>query len=130
MTERPFNRIDTVFLPVRDLEAAAVWYARNLGLEELYREHGIVVLRAGETPLTLLRHRWPGLTDVSDDEVFEPVRQPTFNFFAPDIDAAHEKLRAVGARVTEIRDHGNLREFRFEDPDGNVVGVCWWGEGG
>lgn len=124
MTPSLPGRIDTVFLPVRELVPAAAWYARVLGWPQLWRNDGIVVLGVeGATPLTLVRHRYPGLPDAPADEPFRPLAHVAFNFHAADLGGAHRRLRELGVEVGPIVDHGPVQEFRFRDPDGNPLSM-------
>ncbi len=123
-----FTRVDTVFLPVRDLESAVDWYQRTLGLELLWQVEGAACLRLDQTPLTLLQHGFPGHSEAPDGHVFRPVDQVVFNLFVHDIEAAHRLLADAGAQVGDLEDHGEVRDFTFRDPDGNCLGVCWWPE--
>ncbi len=114
-----FRRIDTVFLRVRNLEKAIDWYTRELGLTLRWKQPGLACLNLGETPLTLM--------EVA--EGFVPVTEAPFNFYAPDIEAAHRRLKEAGAVVDdEITDEPGVRWFSFTDPDGNRLEVCWWPE--
>lgn len=117
------SRVDTVFLPVNDLERATHWYGQSLGLAVRERFDNYAVLEAGETPLTLYR----------PEDGFAPYERPAFNLYAADIEAAHRRLQAAGARVTPIREmqgrpggRPQVRWFDFRDPDGNALSVCCW----
>lgn len=119
MSNRPFTRIDTVFLPVRYLEASLAWYQDALGWEVGWRNEGAAALAAGSgASLTLIQV-----------PQFEPRTEEPFSLFAPDLDTARAALEARGITVTSITVHGTVRDFQFTDPDGNVIGVVWWPEG-
>ena len=128
MPGRLFKRIDTVFLPVRDLDQAIAWYSAHLGLGLLWKGEGVAALKVGETPLSLVQHRFPGLKEPPQDFEFRPVTEVPFNFFTGDIQKAHAALQAAGIDVSEIVDQGRITDFQFKDPDGNLLGVCWWPE--
>jgi catechol 2,3-dioxygenase-like lactoylglutathione lyase family enzyme len=122
-----FTRIDTVFLPVRDVSRAAAWYRDTLGLGLLWEQPGVACLKMGETPLTLLQHRFPGVLEPGpEDGEFRPLSDLSFNFYAPDIEASHAGLRERGVQVTEIVDSPGVRWFTAWDLDGNRFGACWW----
>jgi catechol 2,3-dioxygenase-like lactoylglutathione lyase family enzyme len=110
-----FARIDTVFVRVRDLDAAARWYGETFDLEERFRSDWIVVLNLGETPLTLLK---------SDQEPFTPASEAHFNFYVPDVLKAHAHLQERGVPTGPNEDGGGVRWFWFSDPDGNRLEVC------
>lgn len=121
-----FPRIDTVFLPVRDVERATHWYRESFGLPLLWQGPGVACLKLGETPLTLLQHRHPGFTEAPDE--FQPLNDVPFNFYAADLHAARDELAARGVAVSEINDYGSVQDFIITDPDGNRFGVCSWHE--
>lgn len=111
------KRIDTVFLPVSSLDRAIPWYQSRLDLTLRWRVPGYAAFNVGETAFTLV-------------EVAEvvPAQHMPFNFYADDIRGARERLAGAGVTVSELRDHGDLLEFDFKDPDGNVLGFCWFAE--
>lgn len=114
-----FSRIDTVFLRVRNLEKALGWYTEQLGLTVRWRQPGLACLNLGETPLTL----------IEVTEGFSSVPEPTFNFYAADIDTAYGRLREAGVTVdAQIAEEPGVRWFGFQDPDGNRLEVCSWPE--
>lgn len=123
MTTPLLSRIDTVFLPVRRLSEAMEWYRAHLGWPLVWQNESIAIFQANGTPLTLLQHRYPGLPEVPEDEPFVPETQVRFNFHTSDIEAAHRHFRERGVDVDELQDHGDVHEFLFRDPDGNVLSV-------
>lgn len=97
------------------------WYVQELGLSLRWKVEGYACLNLAETPLTL----------VERGDEFTPVTQATFNFYAADIDAAYNQLKAAGIEVDpEIASPPGVRFFGFKDPDGNRLEVCWWPEKG
>jgi catechol 2,3-dioxygenase-like lactoylglutathione lyase family enzyme len=113
MSDAPFHKVDTVFVKVADLAAAARWYTELLGWPELFHTEHIFVLRAPEgPPLTLLG---PAATEWSG-----------FNFYAPDAEGAHAWLieRDVEVGPIERAPDQPVSWFWFRDPDGNRLEVC------
>lgn len=54
------------------------------------------------------------------------MEEAPFNFYAPDIEAAHARLKAAGIPVDDqITDEPGVRWFGFSDPR---LEVCWWPE--
>lgn len=113
MADVLFKRIDTVFLPVRDIDAAIAWYTETLGLTLRWKSANYAALNLAETPLTLYQ-----------PERFTPVDAVPFNFYSPDADQAHRRLALQGALVMPIQEHPGIRFFDFRDPDGNLLSVC------
>ncbi|MFD2045505.1 VOC family protein [Ornithinibacillus salinisoli] len=117
------NRVDTIFIHVKDIKESVHWYSKLLGVEiEGSEVKGPIYtfnMGAGRPGLTLDDHS----LDKSYD--FRPSNQPLFNFSAKDIDTAFQYVREIGAEiVTEIQIFPDLSEFTFKDPDGNVLMVC------
>ncbi len=111
--DQVFDRIDTIFLQVDDFERAFEWYHKTLGFPVIWRTDIIAALKAGDrTPITL----------VKKGAVSE--RHPLFNFYAPDIQKAHDTLRERGVSVGEIRDYGTVQIFDFTDIEGHVLNAC------
>ena len=114
-----FRRVDTVFLPVRDLDRAIAWYTQTFGFTLRWKQGNYAAMNISETPLTLYQPEAP----------FQPVTQHSpFNFYTPDLDAAHARLKECGASVKAIDRHPDFGFFEFHDPDGNLLGVCWFPE--
>ncbi|WP_213412169.1 VOC family protein [Xylanibacillus composti] len=112
--EQPlFERMDTVFLRVRDFEQAFAWYHHTLGLPVIWRTDMIAALRAGDkTPITL----------VKQDAVAEP--HPLFNLYTSNIQQTYERMQERGIAVGPLRDYGTVQTFDFTDAEGNVLNVC------
>lgn len=121
--ERPRLRIDTVFVPVRDVAAATGWYRRVLGWELAWSNESAACFRAEGTPLTLLRYGYPGR---APEERFVPLEQVCFNFYTEHLGLLHGWLERAGVRVEPICDYGPMQDFRFYDPDGNVLCAVSW----
>lgn len=106
------NRVDTIFVHVRDLKKSVQWYCNLLGLEfkEGSYEGPIYTLDMGNGR--------PGLT--FDNHCFDtfyefsPSNQPLFNLSTPDIHAAFDYVKKLGAEiVTEIEVFPDLSDFTF-----------------
>ncbi|NLP52582.1 VOC family protein [Bacillus sp. RO1] len=114
-----FKRIDTVFLEVTDMPRSINWYTEVLGFSVRWHdeENGYAAIEIGETPMTLV-----GAGSVT------PASHCLLNFYSSDINAAHQKLRENGALVEDVIDYGAVLSFEFKDPDGHILGVCYFEE--
>ncbi|GAA5533310.1 VOC family protein [Deinococcus aluminii] len=115
------NRVDGVFIHVRNLRRAAEWYSAAFGVplkEEELQRHYYTLNVSGEQP-------WVTLDDHGADPAFEfqPAAHPILSFYSRDLSAAREHLRTLGAlSVGEIEEaHPGLAYFVFRDPDGNAL---------
>lgn len=111
------KRIDSVFVPVTDIERSEKWYSEMLPLE--------VVFRSGDGQYVGFRFDGEGepktaLTIHKVDRVPERTHIP-FNFYAEDIDGFYSYLADKGVKVGEIHDAEGMRFFEFTDPDGNMM---------
>ncbi|TYS55595.1 hypothetical protein FZC74_18930 [Sutcliffiella horikoshii] len=114
-----FKRIDTVFLEVTNMERSIGWYTEVLGFSVRWHdvENGYAAIEMGETPLTLVRA----------EEVI-PGSHCLLNFYSSDIYDAHHKLLESGVQVEDVIDYGTVLSFEFKDPDGHILGVCYFEE--
>jgi catechol 2,3-dioxygenase-like lactoylglutathione lyase family enzyme len=119
MAPKLFKRIDTVFLPVRNLDAAVAWYTRTLGFTPLWSSGNYAALSAGETAFTLYQ----------PEGAHRPYADHApFNFYASDVHAAHRALKEAGAQVEDIQSQPGIHFFDFMDLDGNRLGICHFEE--
>lgn len=112
------NRVGQVFVPVRDLPAAASWYSALLGLPLAAPSHEDRIYdlpAAGETRLALDAH----------DPGFTADGPPRFFWWADDLTAVREHLDRLGVPVVgQITDIGSVAFLQFRDPDGNLLMAC------
>lgn len=119
--------IDHVVLTVRDIEAAAAFYARVLGLEVVRFGAGRVALQCGAQKINLQtlgmeprNHAATGsgdlclLTDLPPDTVLTRLK-------ARDVTVLEGPVTKTGAR-------GPLTSIYFNDPDGNLIEVASYGK--
>jgi catechol 2,3-dioxygenase-like lactoylglutathione lyase family enzyme len=107
--------IERVIFYVRDTERSARWYADILGLAPRYKEPGWVELETKGVTLCLHGGREGGR-----------IKDPTsIGFKVDDFDAAFRslKLREVPGLGEPYSPCPGLRCLKFEDPDGNRLGI-------
>jgi catechol 2,3-dioxygenase-like lactoylglutathione lyase family enzyme len=112
-----FQRIDTVFVPTRNIEEAANWYVNILGGTLGWKSDGgeyQSIRFGGETTLTLF---------LTDDEMYFQPKRAYFNFYVPDVLEAHSYLKANDVKVEDVAEYG-AKYFAFFDFDGNCLEVC------
>jgi glyoxylase I family protein len=118
-----FERIDSVFILVSDMERSVNWYKHVLGLELLDGNSFVTDFKvnSGDTMLTLVRSE-----SFNPSEFIEyPSKTPRFNFKTNDIDFVHKVLKEKKVDVSDIDDRGVIKTFYFKDPDHNLLNVCY-----
>ncbi len=133
----PVTRLNHAVLFVRDAPAAAAFYGRVFGFEEVAREFGgqAVFMRS---PLATNHHDL-GLFTVGSDAPRPPRGSVGLYHLAWEVatiealSTASAELSAVGA-LTGASDHGVSKSLYGRDPDGNEFEIMWavprehWGE--
>ncbi|HVM25240.1 MAG TPA: VOC family protein [Candidatus Limnocylindrales bacterium] len=133
----PITRLNHAVLFVRDADAAAGFYRRAFGFEELSRPPGMraVFMRSpvGDN------HHDLGLFEVGPQAERPPRGSVGLYHLAWQIDTIEglaemaERLRELGA-LNGASDHGVSKSLYGRDPDGNEFEVMWevprdaWGE--
>lgn len=118
-----FDRVDSVFVPVRNLDRSANWYAQKLGLTLLsnWGQGADFEVGTGQTILTIVKDPKMVPRVLLDDA----TELPYFNFQSTSIERTHRLLSNRGLQVTDLEDCDPVRCFQFRDPDGNLLGVCY-----
>ena len=112
---------DFIALQARDVEAAAAFYRRHLGLRRApVSPPGAVVFATAPIPFAI---REP-LLGVNLDAAGRPGTGVALWFKADDAQALHDWLAAAGARIVNAPEDGPFgRQFSFADPEGYVITV-------
>ena len=124
----PINRLNHAVLFVRDADAAAEFYRRAFGFEELSRPPG---MRAAfmRSP-TGGNHHDLGLFEVGSEAPRPPRGSVGLYHLAWEIDTI-EALAEMAKSLTELgaltgaSDHGVSKSLYAKDPDGNEFEVMW-----
>lgn len=124
----PITSLNHAVLFVRDADAAAAFYMKAFGFEELSRPPGMraAFMRspAGEN------HHDLGLFEVGAQAVRPPRGSVGLYHLAWEIDTIEglaemaQRLRELGA-LTGMSDHGVSKSLYGHDPDGNEFEVMW-----
>ncbi len=122
MTRKIFERIDGVFMPVIDLDKSINWYKDILGLTLLYTWDGGAGFKVcdGESLLGLIqvKDHTPAFFSTQESKMHY------FNFKTLDIENSCNLLKDRGVEIADIIDAGNIKVAYFQDPDGNLLGMC------
>ncbi|GFN32311.1 VOC family protein [Paenibacillus xylaniclasticus] len=111
--EKLVERIDAVFLPVRDLRKAIDWYTEVFGFEVRWENQRFAGLNVGNNV---------GFHLVEVKDYIVNQNYCPFNFAARDLDAVRAKLEESGVRMTGYRE-GEPKRFDFFDLDGNILTI-------
>ncbi|SDR02158.1 hypothetical protein SAMN05216232_3145 [Virgibacillus subterraneus] len=113
------NKINLVFIPVRDIEKAKDWYSKMLGIEdgEVMFEHLFVAKMDGAGMILDTMPMWR-----DENGEIAALNVPVIQFGTDDIHASYQFMKDNDVElVTEI-EHDHF--FVFKDPDGNKLMVC------
>lgn len=102
----PFHSSRDIIIRTGDWSAATTFYATTLGFEPVYRGENIVGFETGAFRLYVERGE---------------VHGPVFEFLVPDVQAAKEKLLAVGCTLVE--EDASVPRCYVRDPYGVTFNI-------
>lgn len=111
--EKFVERIDAVFLPVRNLTDALAWYQDVFGFGLRWKNQRFAALEVGAN----VGFHLVQVADHEPNQHYCPL-----NFLVGDIDDARRRLQAKGVEMTEFREGEPVR-FDFWDLDGNMLTI-------
>ncbi|MFS0672105.1 VOC family protein [Ornithinibacillus sp. 179-J 7C1 HS] len=112
------NKVNTVFIPVKDVYKAKEWYSKNLGKEgEIIHGHLCILDMEGTGVVLDEMPAWRN--EVGE---FIPFSAPYVQFTTSDIHASYLYLKENGVELVTGIEHGHY--FVFKDLDGNMLMVC------
>jgi predicted enzyme related to lactoylglutathione lyase len=114
--------LDLLFLEVNNLEESLSFYHERLGFEieshNPQAEAPIATVRAGSLRITLVQQL---------ETMLKRGRGVHFVLGVSDVDEFYQKLKAIGAAVTEPTDEGwGGRFVSLQDPDGYRLFFVTW----
>ncbi|MCD9020191.1 VOC family protein [Cohnella silvisoli] len=113
VVEQFVERIDAVFLPVKNLQESLKWYQDVFGFVLRWRNE-----RMGG--LAIAPNCGFHLVQVSD---FHPINKYTpFNFAVKDVEEVRNRLQEKGVTVSGLRP-GEPKRFDLTDVNGNMISV-------
>ncbi|MGM0851824.1 MAG: VOC family protein [Bacillota bacterium] len=124
---RQLVRIGTIYIPVRDVQRACIWYKEKLNANVNYKDEDKAILDLANQSFFLV-----GALDEESSNFFDKYENKKFSItFEVDGLVALKELREdlvqKGVEAGEIESRGhNGRNFVFSDGDGNLFDV--WSE--
>jgi methylmalonyl-CoA/ethylmalonyl-CoA epimerase len=113
------SHIGQVAIIVKDVDRAINFYQNTLGLPFLFRAGNLAFLQCGQTRLML---------DAAAEPEFDHSGSILY-FFVPDINAAYQRMKSLGAEFREqphliarMPDHELWMTF-FKDTEGNTLAL-------
>ncbi|MFD2043263.1 VOC family protein [Ornithinibacillus salinisoli] len=111
------NKINTVFVPVRDIGKAKNWYENILGVKGEVMHGHLFVADMKDTGLIL--DEMPAWRSKGED--ITPFRAPAVQFGTDDIEASYQFMKENGVELVGEIQYGHF--FVFKDLDGNMLMV-------
>ena len=121
------QRIDHVEVFVRDLAAAAGWYARVLGLQEVCRwDPEPIMIGAGDTKLALFQAASAAAHTAGASAATCHWHRVAWRTDRAGLEAAQQHLAQLGIPFRGPIDHGLAWSIYFADPDGNPLEITYY----
>ena len=126
--ETKLIRVGSIYIPVKDVEISAEWYAEKLEAERSYQDQDKAILNMAGLSVFLVKsgdnQKNANFLDAKGEERFSV----TFEVNGlPALEMNRQKLIDAGVETGEIENRGHAgRNFVFRDPDGNLFDV--WSE--
>ncbi|RLL41308.1 VOC family protein [Oceanobacillus piezotolerans] len=115
------NRMNTVFVHVKNLKDSVKWYTNLLGQQYVESEVSLPVYN-----IQINHHT--GLTldaGPTSGKKVTPQEYPLFNFHTDDIKAAYHYVQTLNYDITsEITEFDDFSFFTIGDPDGHQIMIC------
>lgn len=125
MAQFSVQQIDHVEVMVNDLNAAANWYNRVLGLRETHRwDPEPIFLEANGTALALFQASGPRAAAGAGAHWHRVAWRTDKAGF----ESAQQHLRELGIQFRGPIDHDIALSIYFEDPDANPLEITYYGK--
>ncbi len=113
VVEKFVERIDAVFLPVKNLEESLAWYQEIFGFDLRWKNERMC-------GLSIASNCGFHLVEISD---FQPINKYTpFNYVVKDVENIRNKLINKNVTVSDLR-KGEPKRFDLTDINGNMISV-------
>ncbi|MCM3719211.1 VOC family protein [Fictibacillus phosphorivorans] len=120
-------RVGTTYVPVRDPNVSARWYAEKLGAQINYQDDDKAIMNLADQSFFLVKAEQNESSNFKD---YNGTQRFSLTFEVDGIDSLyrlHKEFKSLGIETGEIEDRGHAGEnFVFCDPDGNKYDV--WSE--
>ncbi|WP_085990866.1 VOC family protein [Oceanobacillus senegalensis] len=113
------NKVNLVFIPVRNIEKSKEWYSNILGIKdgEVHFEHLFVAEMEGAGMILDTMPQWR-----EENGELPRLNFPAIQFATEDIHASYRFMKENGVELVTDVQHDQF--FVFKDPDGNMLMVC------
>ena len=109
------QRVDFIAVPTNDVERAADFYGKVLGLTKNPNSlHDWIEFETGNVTLALVSAEGHG-------REFVPLPPGSVALRVPDVETAKAKLEAAGVECGDMWDSGACNGASFTDPEGNGI---------
>ena len=108
-----------IYIPVADLEKAAVWYEENLDFNVIYRDSLYFDIRTDNGVKIMLI---PSENNITSQMQYSTGQQPAYGFCVDDFDSIRERLEMNHVKIGEVFDYFG-RSLSFFDLDGNKIEI-------
>jgi catechol 2,3-dioxygenase-like lactoylglutathione lyase family enzyme len=118
------THIDHVEIFVRDLDAAAQWYAKVLGLREIHRwDPEPIFIGIGDTALALFKAPANALLGKPDQSYSRSWHRVAWRTDRAGFKSGQEHLTSLGIPFRGPIDHKIAHSIYFQDPDGHLLEI-------
>ncbi|GAK10524.1 VOC family protein [Geomicrobium sp. JCM 19039] len=111
------ERVDTICVTVKDLQASIRWYHEKLQFTLLHQGEQYAILGFGD-------HSAPFTIEEGTPSVKTNTTYPIF--YTSNITRAHQHLQELDVQVSSIEEDADQRFFTFYDPDNNKMQACFY----
>ncbi len=119
------NRVGHVVLNVSDTQASAKWYAEVLGMELMNYTPGLEMafLSFGTSDHDIALVKGPEGAELGSPGLSHTAL--ALEGGEEELKEIYQKIKASGAKIDFLADHGLTKSFYFFDPDGNRLEIFY-----
>ena len=119
------GRVSHVVLNVKDPEASAKWYSEVLGMETMNYSPGIgmAFMSFGTIDHDIALIKAPAGVETGSPGLSHTAL--VIDGGEEDLKEIYQRIKASGAKIDFLADHGLTKSFYFFDPDGNRLEIFY-----